>query len=132
MIGIPGRRAFNEIADALPSVAGSVFGVLPCQLGCAFGAVPIAHQLGFRLFERAAFVPPVGIDAVAIGGAILVIGGPLGNIGPARIVLAPVGILGGGVDRFGDRVPVMFRLIKSSQTVKLACGCTTTIGEANH
>ena len=51
-----------------------MLGVLPRQAGHAFDAIPIAHQLGFRLFERLAFVTSVGIDAVTIGGTILVKG----------------------------------------------------------
>ena len=81
-----------------------MLGVLPRQAGHAFDAIPIAHQLGFRLFERLAFVTSVGIDAVTIGGTILVKGGPAGVVGPTRIVLAPVGFLGGGIDRFGNRI----------------------------
>ena len=55
VIRISRRRAFNEVADALPGVTDRVTGVLPRQAGHAFDAIPIAHQLGFRLFERLAF-----------------------------------------------------------------------------
>ena len=104
VIRISRRRAFNEVADALPGVTDRVLGVLPRQAGHAFDAIPIAHQLGFRLFERLAFVTSVGIDAVTKGGTILVKGCPAGDVGPTRIVLAPVSFLGGGVDRIGDRI----------------------------
>ena len=71
VIRISRRRAFNEVADALPGVTDRVLGVLPRQAGHAFDAIPIAHQLRFRLFERLAFVTSVSIDAVTIGGTIL-------------------------------------------------------------
>ena len=81
-----------------------MLGVLPRQAGHAFDAIPIAHQLGFRLFERLALVTSVSIDAVAIGGTVLVKACPAGVVRPTRIVLAPVSFLGGGVDRFGDLI----------------------------
>jgi len=98
VIRVTRRRAFNEVAGVLPGVTGRVLRVLPRQPGRAFGAVPIAHQFGFRLFERAALVASVRVDTVAVGGTILVKGCPAGHVGPTLIVLAPVRFLDGGVD----------------------------------
>ena len=48
----------------LPGIAGRERGAFPRQAGDAFGVLPVAHQFGFRLVERAAFARRRGFGDV--------------------------------------------------------------------
>ena len=60
--------------DAIPSVAGGVLGVGPFEFGIAPGTIPVALKINFHVGKRPAVVAGIGFPAIAIGGAVVVIG----------------------------------------------------------
>src|SRR5689334_16583418 len=88
--------------DAMPGVAGGVLGLVPAQARGMGRLVPAALHVGLGVVEGAAFVAAARLPAVAIGGGHVVVRDVRVVVIAGLVVLAPVGVLGGRVDRLGD------------------------------
>src|SRR5205823_8824579 len=87
--------------QAVPGVADGHLRPLPRQAGPAVLAVPVAAEGGLHLVEVFARVALPRLPAVAIRRGELHVIRALG-VGARLVILAPVGVLSGGVDRLGD------------------------------
>src|SRR5688500_439350 len=94
------RVAGDGALDAVPGVADGGLGAVPGQAGPALALVPATGQIGLDAVERAALpaVLCVALPAVAVRRGVFVVGGGAVGVRALGVVLAPVGILGGGVD----------------------------------
>src|SRR5688572_27907048 len=89
----------------MPGVAGGVLGAVPPEAGLALRTLPAALEVALDLVILAAGVLRARLPAVTVcRGVVVVVGIVLacGDVRTARIVLAPVGLLGGRIYRFGD------------------------------
>src|SRR5512134_3741699 len=86
---------------AVPRIAGGRPGLAPAERLAGGPALPFTAELRLHLFERTSFVPAVGLPAVAVGRAVRFVVRALLDVGTALVVLAPVLVFHGRVDRFG-------------------------------
>src|SRR5437667_12465129 len=86
----------------MPGIARRMTGALPVQARLAFEAIPIAAQIALDFLVAFAHIAAAAFPAVAIGGGIFVIGDAPLVVGTIAILFTPIGILGGGIHRFGD------------------------------
>jgi hypothetical protein len=71
-------------------------------LRLAPGLVPTALQILLCFVKSPAAVPAVGLPAIEIDGPVLVVGSVSG-VGAAGLIFAPILLLNGGIDVFGDK-----------------------------
>src|SRR5947209_3543464 len=100
LAGGGGLARGEAVLQAVPGVAGGVAGVAPGQARVAAGLVPALLQVPFGAVPAAIPVFGPRLPAVLVGRSELVVAA-VGGIGAVAVVLAPVGVLLRGVDRFG-------------------------------
>src|SRR5215210_263001 len=98
------RIAGNRALDAVPGIAGRVLGLVPRLLGRALGVLPAALQVVLGLVPGPIGVAGPGLPAILVGGLVVLVVTAFLGVGPRAVVLAPVGVLLGRIDGFGDAV----------------------------
>src|SRR5678815_5421771 len=101
-IRVAGHRALDRIAHAVPGISRRAPCVFPLQARRAACCVPLAGEIRLDVLEAATGVFAVRIDAVAVGGAVVVEGRIVPHVRTALEVLTPVRIFDRRVDGFGD------------------------------
>src|SRR5262245_48569577 len=93
----------SALVQPVPGVARGELGLVPLELGrVGAGRGPLALEVGFDLVERAAGVTAARLPAMLIGWPKIVIRPRLFIVGTRRVVLTPVSVFGGRVDRLGN------------------------------
>src|SRR5271156_4437172 len=91
--------ACHGVLDPIPGIARRMFGPLPCELGVTFGRFPVAPELWFGLVERPASILGRTLPAELVGRPVVLVSGVLVVVRPLSVVLPPVGIFNGRINR---------------------------------
>ncbi|QJW84157.1 hypothetical protein HK414_10495 [Ramlibacter terrae] len=93
LVRVAGDHALGGVAHAFPRVARGGPGIAPFQRRLAAGTAPVAAQFGFHFVERAARIAVERLDAMPVGGLVVLEVDVLAGVRAARVVVAPVAVL---------------------------------------
>src|SRR5262249_26368523 len=80
-------------------------GLVPGHRGPSASLVPTGAQFRLRVLKPLARVSLAGLEAVAVGGAVVLVRLSLPAIAPGTEVVAEPGVFRGRVDQFADALP---------------------------
>src|SRR5262249_24096794 len=96
---------FAEPDRTVEGVLDGPAGLVPGHRGPSASLVPTGAQFRLRVLKPLARVSLAGLEAVAVGGAVVLVRLSLPAIAPGTEVVAEPGVFRGRVDQFADALP---------------------------